>query len=169
MRSWFSKNVLRRRANKESASSLQAGCPTRPSSPTLSEESSEPIPTHHIEVAAAGNTDMSSGAADKRSQVHCNATVQEVLLALETLLLEASLPTPLPIKSHDRRLPSGERGVSLAFLAAISLFYERHGGLSLTMGDVCKGAGEHVTVCTLTLSTGLSLAESVRSNQGSGS
>ena len=89
--------------------------------------------------------------------------VQEVLLALETLRTEVrtSSPAALPIKPHDLRLPSGDRGVSLAFLAAIGLFYERHGGVSLAMGDICKGEGEHVTVCALTLSTGLSLAESV--------
>ena len=143
-RSWTLLKMLRRRPEKSPASS-RVECPTRPSSqPTASDPE---LTTHQCTSSDC---------------VHHNAVVQEVLQALETLRREASSPAPLPIAPHDRRLPSGDRGVSLDFLAAIDIFYERHGGRSLTMGDVCKDtAGEHVTVCTLTLSTGLSLAESV--------
>ena len=42
---------------------------------------------------------------------------------------------------HDQRLSSGNRGLTLAALEGIRVFYERHGGLGKTMGDVCKQEG----------------------------
>ena len=63
------------------------------------------------------------------------------------------------MKPHAARLPSGARGVSLAFLRAVRDFYAARGGLGQVMGDICK-KGE-TSVCSLTRSTGLSLAESV--------
>ena len=56
---------------------------------------------------------------------------------------------------------SGRRGLSLRLLRAIREFYREHGGLGKVMGDVCKEAGFAASVCALTRSTGLSLAESV--------
>ena len=85
--------------------------------------------------------------------------VEEVMRALETLRHETAQPVRLPIRPHDARLPSQDRGVSLHFLRAARLFYRKHGGLELTMDKVCKGGC--VNVCTLTRSTGLSLAKSV--------
>ena len=91
-----------------------------------------------------------------------DVALAEVLAALETLRREAAAPVALPIRPHAARLPSQERAVSRVFLAAVRRFYETHGGLELTMERVCKGApSECVSVCRLTLSTGLSLAESV--------
>ena len=66
-----------------------------------------------------------------------------------------------PIRAHAQRLPSGERGVSLAMLRAIGEFYGAVGGLDKVMGDVCKEQGSETSICALTRSTGLSLAESV--------
>ena len=78
-------------------------------------------------------------------------------------LLEALQAAPerpdLPVKPHAARLPSGARGVSLAFLRAVRDYYAARGGLGQVMGDICK-KGE-TSVCSLTRSTGLSLAESV--------
>ena len=68
---------------------------------------------------------------------------------------------PLPILTHDKRRPSGRRGLSLRLLRAIREFYREHGGIDKVMGDVCKEAGFAASVCALTRSTGLSLAESV--------
>ena len=46
-------------------------------------------------------------------------------------------------------------------MRGVRAFYERHGGLEKTMGDVCKEEGCATSVCALTASTGLSLVESV--------
>ena len=67
----------------------------------------------------------------------------------------------LPVLAHDRRLSSGARGLSLDALRAVRTFFEAHGALGKTMADVCKEEGFGASVCALTASTGLSLAESV--------
>ena len=67
----------------------------------------------------------------------------------------------LPIFTHEQRIPSGQRGLSLVFLRAIRDFYGAHGALHKLMGDVCKEVGSTTSVCALTRSTGLSLAENV--------
>ena len=67
----------------------------------------------------------------------------------------------LPIKAHDDRLGSGRRGVSLAFLRGVHTFFGEHGMLDDTMELVCKKEGSTTSVCAITRSTGLSLAESV--------
>ena len=85
---------------------------------------------------------------------------EHALLLLATLLASRAAP-PLPILTHDQRRPSGRRGLSLRLLRAIREFYREHGGLDKVMGDVCKEAGFAASVCALTRSTGLSLAESV--------
>ena len=66
----------------------------------------------------------------------------------------------LPVTPHDERLPSGERGFSVAFLRALCTLFERHGALRLDMSGVCKKEDLAVNVCRLTASTGLSLIES---------
>ena len=68
---------------------------------------------------------------------------------------------PLPIKTHSERLNSGDRGLSLAMLRALRVFYDEHNGLDKVMGDVCKEEGFGASVVALTRSTGLSLAESL--------
>jgi len=169
MRIWFSKS---RELNKAALPSFQAEVATRTASPSVSEESSEASLTSPVGVEEAGQ--QAEVPSDKRQNNRHDPAVQEVLLALETLRRDAASPATLPITPHDHRLPSDYRGVSLAFLKAVKIFYARHGALDLSMGDVCKGTGKHVSkrsffrvphrcinVCMLTLSTGLSLAESV--------
>ena len=53
------------------------------------------------------------------------------------------------------------RGIGLPLLRAIRSFYASHNALDKTMEQVCKEEGFGASVCTLTASTGLSLAESV--------
>ena len=79
---------------------------------------------------------------------------------LEELRLDRSLP-PLPVRAHAERVPSGKRGLSLAALRALRDFYSARGALDKVMGDVCKEAGFEASMCALTRSTGLSLAESL--------
>jgi len=97
---------------------------------------------------------------------------ERCLTIFRTLRREAANPVKLPVRAHAKRLPSGERGVRLAFLCTFFFFLEeavaagrrkkkRQQPASWEMGDVCKGAGKPMTVCELTRSTGLSLAESV--------
>ena len=87
---------------------------------------------------------------------------QQLFVALlEALLSETGPPAALPVVSHADRLPSGRRGLSLAALRAIRAFYAERGGLDKVMADVCKEARFEASVCAVTASTGLSLAESV--------
>ncbi|KOO30511.1 tpr domain protein [Chrysochromulina tobinii] len=67
----------------------------------------------------------------------------------------------LPVRSHARRLPSGQRGITRKMLRAIRRFYRARGALGMLMGDVCKMQGFEWSVCALTRSTGLSLTESL--------
>ena len=97
------------------------------------------------------------------------ATAEPSLVAFAVLadLLQGSLLAsdkasdlpPLPIRPHADRLPSGDRGVSLAFLRGVRTFYSRAAGLHVAVGDVCKGFGSPISVCALTRLSGLSLAE----------
>ena len=76
------------------------------------------------------------------------------------LLGDKSQPS-LPVRSHAERLSSGERGLSLAALRGLRAFFAAHDRLDVTMENVCKEVGCETSVCALTRSTGLSLAESV--------
>ena len=67
----------------------------------------------------------------------------------------------LPVRSHARRMPSGQRGMSRAMLRAIRRFYGPRGALGKLMGDLIIEEGFEVSVCALTRSTGLSLIESL--------
>ena len=87
------------------------------------------------------------------------STAEQIGLALLEALQVAPERPSLPVKPHADRLKSGARGVSLAFLRAVRDYYAARDGLGQMMGDVCK-KGES-SVCTLSRSTGLSLAESV--------
>ena len=89
-----------------------------------------------------------------------DATDTTTMLLNRLLERRAALP-PLPVLPHAERLPSGERGLSLAALQGIRRFYDRHGGLSKTMGDVCKEEGFAASVVALTRGSGLSLAETL--------
>ena len=66
-----------------------------------------------------------------------------------------------PVQPHAARLSSGRRGLSVVAIRAIRVFYTAHAGLEKFMGEVCKEAGFDASVCALTRSTGLSLAESL--------
>ena len=79
---------------------------------------------------------------------------------LTTLQQSTSRPS-LPVHVHKDRVPSSRRGVSLAFLRGLREFYLACGALDKLMSDVCKEEGFDASVCALTASTGLSLAESV--------
>jgi hypothetical protein len=67
----------------------------------------------------------------------------------------------LPVRSHARRMPSGQRGMSRAMLRAIRGFYGPRGALGKLMGDLIIEEGFEASVCALTRSTGLSLIESL--------
>ena len=67
----------------------------------------------------------------------------------------------LPVLPNSKRRRSGQRGMTRALLFGVKAFFEQHGALDKTMDDVCKEADSATSVCALTCSTGLSLAESV--------
>jgi len=75
-----------------------------------------------------------------------------------------------PVYTASERLASGARGVSVAVLDAWVAFLTEicaefdevdEPPSAWEMASVCKGAGRPMTVCELTASTGLSLAESI--------
>ena len=84
-----------------------------------------------------------------------------LLSILESLLLRSAggRAAPLPVVAHSERIPSSARAVSLPFLRAMRLFLERHGGADRSVAEVCSEGD--ASICALTASTGLSLAESV--------
>lgn len=75
--------------------------------------------------------------------------------------------TPETVRAHcgAASLPpprgSPACGLSLPALAAIRTYYRIHGGLHLTIEDACRKADWPFSICQLTASTGLSLAESL--------
>ena len=89
------------------------------------------------------------------------AAAAALATSLAARLLSAAARPALPVRAHAERLPSGERGLSLACLRGLRAFFDAHGRLDVTMELVCKEAGCETSVCALTRSTGLSLAESV--------
>ena len=94
---------------------------------------------------------------------------QEELMARGLSILEQLLGNrhrvSRPVASHASRLSSGDRGFSLVMLRVLRSFYQTHGGLNKLMGDVCKEEGFLASVCELTVSTGLSLAESIERSE----
>ena len=117
--------------------------------------------------AAAGAT-QAAGAAPATAPPPPPPTAASALPAVDAAALLAALlhASPAerlrtPVRSHAERLKSGERGLSLAGLRALRAFYEERGALGKVMGDVCKEPGFDASVCALTRSTGLSLAESL--------
>ena len=109
---------------------------------------------------------LSCLSADEREKLSgALATAEELTLSLlEGLLSAAPGPEPLPprpVLTHDKRLGSGERGLSLGALAGVRRFYEKHGALEKGMGAVCKEAGFGASVCALTRRSGLALAETL--------
>ena len=79
---------------------------------------------------------------------------------VEHLHADKSPQPPLPVQSHEERLNSGERGVSLAGLRGLRAFFAAHNRLDHTRTEVNHEGGE-TSVCALTRSTGLSLVESM--------
>ena len=109
---------------------------------------------------------LSCLSADEREKLSgALATAEELTLSLlEGLLSAAPGPEPLPprpVLTHDKRLGSGERGLSLGALAGVRRFYEKHGALEKGMGAVCKEVGFGASVCALTRRSGLALAETL--------
>ena len=97
-------------------------------------------------------------------QARGHARSEQLFVALLEALLAASTDEPaalVPVAAHDARLSSGHRGLSLAALRGVRSFYAARSALSKAMADVCKEEGFAASVCALTASTGLSLAESV--------
>ena len=104
-------------------------------------------------------TESAEALAGKESTLTSAADVTKTLL--ERLLERRAALPRLPVLTHDKRRPSGERGLSLAALEGIRRFYADHGGLSKTMGEVCKQEGFEASVVALTRGSGLSLAETL--------
>ena len=105
-------------------------------------------------LAEQDEIELSMGVLD-------STPLQEYAVSLMKKLQSASERPPLPVLTHDARIPSGSRGMSLTMLRAVHAFYQSCDGLHKVMGDVCKEPGCGTSVCSLTLSTGLSLAESI--------
>lgn len=108
---------------------------------------------------------VSKVAADRIQDIDSSSLQEQLVVSLLEDLLSAPAAV-LPIQPHSKRVHSGDRGVSLAFLRGVRTFYGKHGGLDKHMGDVCKKSvckksGSETSVCALTRCTGLSLAESV--------
>jgi len=108
------------------------------------------------ESEGCGASDPSPGGSNPP-----DGAAATTLWLLERLLQRRAALPPLPVLPHDRRRPSGERGLSLAALEGIGRFYARHGGLAKVMGDVCKEEGFAASVVALTRGSGLSLAETL--------
>ena len=89
--------------------------------------------------------------------------VRGVYILKELLHRSQSMKEPLrlPITPHDKRLKSGNRGVSEALIMAFVAFLDLKGCEVDDVGEICKGERVELNVCHLTRSTGLSLAESV--------
>ena len=84
-----------------------------------------------------------------------NADAATAARLLATLLRAPPAATP------SKRVHSGKRGVSAAFLHAFCDFFAEHGGgTAFEMATVCKGEGLVASIVKLTASTGLSLVES---------
>ena len=79
----------------------------------------------------------------------------------ETRQLAQCKPTHTPVRPHARRLPSSERGVSLAFVRAFCRFVVKRGAVQLPMDDLCARPTLPVSLCHLTAHTGLSLVETL--------
>lgn len=92
-----------------------------------------------------------------------NPYVRGVYILKELLHRSQSMKEPLrlPITPHDKRLKSGNRGVSEALIMAFVAFLDLNGCEVDDVGEICKGERVELNVCHLTRSTGLSLAESV--------
>ena len=74
----------------------------------------------------------------------------------------------LPVHPHAQRLSSGHRGYSRSAFRGLRTFFDERGVLDKVMTDVCQEEGLQVSVCELTKSTGLSLAESLVQEVGEG-
>ena len=110
----------------------------------------------------------------------------QLLERLLAIVAKGDPPPDLPVRNHNERLGSGDRGLSVAALEGLSRFYAKHeceldfgngpervSGLDRKMEEVCRekgyGKGKVVeendrylpTVCNLTRHTGLSLAETL--------
>ena len=92
-----------------------------------------------------------------------NPKFRGVYILKELLHRRQSMKEPLrvPITPHDKRLKSGNRGVSEALITAFVDFLDLKGCEVDDVGEICKGERVELNVCHLTRSTGLSLAESV--------
>ncbi len=112
-------------------------------------------------------------------------TIRTAAEVLTIRLLDALAATEervlLPVQSHAQRLGSAHRGYSRAAFRGLHAFYGKHGMLDKVMADVCKAepaeqkassslswstsprrpAAPTMSMCELTKSTGLSLAESL--------
>ena len=58
---------------------------------------------------------------------------------LEGLLARVITGADAGVPQKPPRLPSTERGVSVYFLRSLCRFYQKHGGVSMDLGDVCGG------------------------------
>ena len=93
---------------------------------------------------------------------------QELALRLLEALAANKERAALPVRRHSERLGSGRRGLSRSAFRSLRAFFDRFGALDKSMADVCKEPGFAASVCELTKSTGLSLAESLVLAAGEG-
>eukprot|EP00964_Phaeocystis_antarctica_P055877 scaffold32909_cov63-Phaeocystis_antarctica.AAC.1 len=98
--------------------------------------------------------------ADERLRAEERLTEENTHRVLDSLAA-SSERVSLPVQQHAQRLGSGHRGLSRPAFRSLRAFFDKHGALDKMMGDVCKEEGLPVSVCELTKSTGLLLAESL--------
>ena len=126
--------------------------PTAAGAPTT--EVDPPTAAHEVRLNLERDPPSTSAAA-------AGLPAANPQLLLTSLLDDSARPCTRPVVAHAQRLSSGGRGVGLPLLRALRALYAERGGLRDSVADVCKRAGCATSVCALTASTGLSLAESV--------
>ena len=96
--------------------------------------------------------------------VHVPTANEQLALSLLEEMHKSKDSVSMPVLSHADRVPGGQRGVSDEFLRAVKTFYQKHGGTEKTMDVLCDwDPSDHLgtSICSLTRSTGLSLAETI--------
>lgn len=87
---------------------------------------------------------------------------EQLALSMLNEMHKSKTNASMPVLSHADRVRGGQRGVSDEFLRAIGQFYKKFGGPPKKMDILCAWDPEQSTnICSLTQSTGLSLAETI--------
>ena len=112
----------------------------------------------HVELVVNDAASPPPSEKGRPQQLSAEQQAGELLAQLQA---DAVAPCTLPVVPHDERLRSGHRGVGRPLLRALRAFYSARDALGKPMADVSKQADFDSSMCALTASTGLSLAESV--------